>query len=261
MTTASEDADRRDRPPVAPRTDAERAAVAAATHYASVHDLVTPPAGLCEARESFGTLGFLVDDLTGEYAAATGTTSEGDAAVDFVREYAGVVVPEQLRLLSTYGVALESHLQNSVVAFDGPRPVATLVRDFGGIRVDGERLADRGLSMDPYPASDPDADGEEDLRRKPYYALFRNHFAELVAAVAADRAVDEAACWGAVRAACETAFDRLLADPSVPDDRVRRDRRALYADPATHEALTAMRLRGERHEYVTSEVSNPLARE
>ena len=203
----------------------------------------------------------LVDDLIGEYAAETGTTSEGDAAVDFVREYAGVVVPEQLRLLSAYGVALESHLQNSVVAFDGPRPVAALVRDFGGIRVHGERLADRGLSMDPYPESDLDADGEEDLHRKLYYALFQNHLAELVAAVSADRAVDEAACWEAVRAACETAFDRLLADPSLPDDRVRRDRRALYADPATHKALTAMRLRGKRHEYVTSEVSNPLAKE
>ncbi|NHN47075.1 IucA/IucC family siderophore biosynthesis protein [Halostella sp. JP-L12] len=203
----------------------------------------------------------VVADLIDEYAGATGTTRAGDAAVDFVREYAGVVVPEQLRLLSAYGVALESHLQNSVVAFDGARPVATLVRDFGGIRVHGGRLAERGLSMDPYPESDLDADGEGDIHRKLYYALFQNHLAELVAAVAAERSVDEADCWAAVRSACDAAFDRLLADPVVPAERVRRDRAALYADPATHKALTAMRLRGKRHEYVTSDVSNPLAEE
>ncbi|ELZ14472.1 IucA/IucC family protein [Haloterrigena salina JCM 13891] len=40
---------------------------------------------------------------------------------------------------------------------------------------------------------------------------------------------------------------------------MRRDGRGLFDEPATHKALTAMRLRGKRHEYVTSEVSNPLS--
>lgn len=201
----------------------------------------------------------LVCALVDEYAAATDATSVREAALEFVDDYAAVVVPEQLLLLSKYGIALESHLQNSLVVFEGGRPVATLVRDFGGVRLHPDRLADRDLVVELYPESDADADGEADLHAKLYYALFQNHLAELVATLARELPVDEADCWGAIRDHCERGFDAVAADPAVPDERVQRDRRALFADRAVHKALTAMRLRGKRHEYVTSRVSNPLA--
>ncbi|WP_049926230.1 IucA/IucC family protein [Halopiger goleimassiliensis] len=195
-------------------------------------------------------------------SAADARIGEGtDAALTFLERYAAVVVPEQLRLLSGYGVALESHLQNGLVVFepDTAAPIATLVRDLGGIRVHRGRLADRGLSIDPYPDSDVDADGEGDLHRKLYYALFQNHLAELVAAIGHERGVDERLCWERIRSVCERAFDEFRADGVAPGDRIARDERALYETPATHKALTAMRLRGKRHEYVTSAVSNPLS--
>jgi siderophore synthetase component len=201
----------------------------------------------------------LVCELIGEYAAATETTSTATAALEFVDAYADVVISEQLHLLSTYGIALESHLQNSIVVFDGVSPVATLVRDFGGIRVHRGRLADHGLSIEPYPNSDAAADGEEDLYRKLYYSLFQNHVAELVATVSHELGVPESACWARIRERCERAFDTIRSDSGVPESRIRRDERALFDDPAVHKALTAMRLRGKRHEYVTSRVSNPLA--
>ncbi len=201
----------------------------------------------------------LVGELVDRYAAGTDTTSTADAALAFVDEYARVVVPEQLLLLAKYGVALESHLQNSLVVFDGARPVATLVRDFGGIRAHRGRLADRGLAVEPYPDSDLDADGEDDLYAKLYYALFQNHLAELVAAVCHDLDADEAACWARVGSACERAFERIASEAAVPEERVRRDERALFEEPTVHKALTAMRLRGKRHEYLTSRVPNPLA--
>ncbi|SER67038.1 IucA/IucC family protein [Natrinema salaciae] len=200
----------------------------------------------------------LVCDLLERYRAETDEPSTADAAVAFVAAYAGVVVPDQLRLLSAYGIALESHLQNSLIVFDGARPVATLVRDLGGIRVHGGRLADRGRSLEPYPESDLDADGEADCHRKLYYALFQNHLAELVATICRERGADERVCWARIREQCDRAFERLRADGSVPDDRIRRDERALFAEPTVHKALTAMRLRGKRHAYETSAVSNPL---
>ena len=203
----------------------------------------------------------LVCDLIDQYGAAQGISNHERAALAFLERYAAVVVPDQLRLLSEYGIALESHLQNSLIVFDADtaRPTATLVRDLGGIRVHGDRLADRGLSLEPYPDSDLDADGEGDLHRKLYYALFQNHLAELVAAISHELDVDERACWSRIREQCERAFDEVRADGATPEERIRRDERALFEDPATHKALTAMRLRGKRHEYVTSEVSNPLS--
>ncbi|MDS0473983.1 IucA/IucC family protein [Natrinema sp. 1APR25-10V2] len=225
-----------------------------------VSDDAQPVVAASLVAESPATGRPLVCDLIERYAAATDASSAADAALSFLERYAGIVVPDQLLLCCKHGVALESHLQNSLVVFDGEaRPTATLVRDLGGIRVHRGRLAERGRSLEPYPDSDLEADGEADLHRKLYYALFQNHLVELVATIGLELAVDERACWERVREQCERGFDRLRADPAVPDDRIRRDERALFAEPAVHKALTAMRLRGKRHEYVTSEVSNPLS--
>ncbi|WP_306056784.1 IucA/IucC family protein [Natronococcus wangiae] len=203
----------------------------------------------------------LVCEVIDRYGERTGAANTADAALEFVDRYADVVVPEQLYLLSEYGVALESHLQNSLIVFDAAeaRPVATLVRDLGGIRVHGERLAERGLSLEPYPDSDLDADGDEDLYWKLYYALFQNHLAELVATIADELPVDERDCWARIGEQCERAFETIRTDAAAPEERIRRDERALFAESTTHKALTAMRLRGKRHEYMTSEVSNPLS--
>ncbi|WP_050049237.1 IucA/IucC family protein [Halanaeroarchaeum sulfurireducens] len=202
----------------------------------------------------------LVCDLVSEYTATDG---DGPDPRSFFEAYVDVVVPEQLLLLSKYGIALESHLQNAVVVFDEARPVAALIRDFGGVRVLDDRLAPHGLdvSVDPYPNSDIDADGEKDLYGKLYYALFQNHLAELLATLAHECDMDEAAGWDAVAHTARGTFDAIRAAHDVPADRVNRDEAALFEPSMQHKALTAMRLRGKRHEYVTSRVSNPLARE
>ncbi|WP_394741651.1 IucA/IucC family protein [Natronococcus roseus] len=201
----------------------------------------------------------LVCGVIERYGDRTGASTTREAALSFLERYADVVVPEQLALLSEYGVALESHLQNSLIVFEDAEPVATLVRDLGGIRVDRNRLAERGLSLEPYPDSDLEADDAADCYRKLHYALFQNHLAELVATVADEFAIDERECWELIADRCERAFDEIRATEAVPEDRLERDEQALFAASTTHKALTAMRLRGKRHEYVTSDVANPLS--
>jgi len=100
---------------------------------------------------------------------------------------------------------------------------------------------------------------ERDLYRKLYYALFQNHLTELLVALVGSMPVEEGACWEVVADTCRRAFADLRADDDVPDARVDRDEAALFEDPIVHKALTSMRLDGKRHEYVTADVSNPLA--
>lgn len=197
----------------------------------------------------------LVADLVAEYRETT-----GGGVTDFFEQYVGIVIPDQLRLLSAYGIALESHAQNSLVAFESGRPVAALVRDFGGVRVHTERLAEQDLRVETYPDSDVRAAAERDCYRKLHYALFQNHLSELIVALVDSTGIEEERCWGIVRAECDRTFDDLRADSSIPDGRVERDAAALFSDPAEHKALTAMRLEGKRHEYAIARVPNPLAR-
>ena len=211
---------------------------------------------LCARSPATGAA--VVRDVIDRFAESEGIADPKRAATAFVERYLGVTIPDQLSLLTTYGIALESHAQNSLLVIEEGRPVATLVRDFGGIRVLGERLSEHGLSIEPYPDSDLDADDETDLHDKLYYALFQNHLAMVVDAVSRSTPLSEAECWSLVRTRCAETFEALAAE-SIPEERLERDRGALFADRVRHKALTAMRLRGKRHEYVTSEVPNPLA--
>lgn len=202
----------------------------------------------------------IVCDVLDRFRAGTEEAAGETSALAFFESYVETVVPEQLRLLSTYGVALETHPQNTYVVFEDGRPVRTIVRDMGGIRLLDERLARHGLAVDAYPDSDIDAYGPRDLYNKLYYALFQNHFVELIVALTRHTALAEDRCWEVVRRCCRETFERLRSDPASPDTWVDRDEAALFDDPTVHKALTTMRMQGKRHEYVTSRLSNPLAR-
>ncbi|GAB7017407.1 IucA/IucC family protein [Halostagnicola bangensis] len=200
----------------------------------------------------------IVCDVLDQFAATRNKPVTTATAKAFFEAYVDTVVPEQLHLLSKYGIALETHPQNSYVVFSNGEPVATVVRDLGGIRVLNDRLTRHGFTFDAYPDSDVDADGERDLYNKLYYALFQNHFTELIITLVEHTPLDETACWDYVRTRCLETFEMLRTESNIPEKRVNRDENALFKDPATHKALTAMRLQGKRHEYVTSHVSNPL---
>ncbi|MHC3439535.1 IucA/IucC family protein [Natrialbaceae archaeon A-gly3] len=197
----------------------------------------------------------IVFDLLEEFTETSGTGVRA-----FFERYVDVVVPEQLFLMGKYGVALETHPQNTCVVFEDGEPVATLARDLGGIRVCGDRLAHHGFALEAYPDSDLEASRPGELYEKLYYALFQNHLTELIVTLTRHSSLEESACWAYVRERCVETFEMLRADPTIPEEWTERDERTLFEAPAVHKALTAMRLQGKRHEYVTSRVSNPLAR-
>lgn len=226
------------------------------------HVLVPPEAEVVPASSVVALAGDghpLMADLLDRYAAAEGVSSRRQAALGFLEAHAEAVLPDHLRLLSGYGIALESHLQNTLLVVQDGRPEAVLVRDLGGIRLHHGRLADHGLAVDSYPDSDLDADGERDCHRKLYYTLLQNHLSEVVATLDRLTPADEAALWRTVADVAEEAFEALRADPTVPDDRIDRDEAALREDPCEYKAVTAMRFQGKRHAYEVSRVPNPLA--
>lgn len=189
------------------------------------------------------------------YASGSGHTDRPAAVEAFLREYLDAVVPGPLALLVKHGVGLEAHLQNSYVVFDEGRPTASLMSDFGAVRIREPRLADAAL--EPYPGSEVYADPDV-VRGELWNTLVQHHLGELVGRLSAAEPVAATDCWSLVRERCERVFERLAADDSVPESRVRSDRESLFADRIGHMSMTETWFRDEA-EYRRTTVRNPLA--
>ena len=217
------------------------------------------------------------------------TLRGGRGAIGFIRDYARDLLSMTMPLMWTYGVALESHLQNTMVrvawsdraGMNTPVEYRGLVlRDFSGLRMYRPRLEAAGLAVPARPGAVTATDNMREFLDKGYYAnVFANLSGMIDAVVEADLAVSDpgstdlaftnsdstnpaatdpaaakAQLWTAVREVLEeviTAFGRA----NVPD----ADLEHLLA-PALHQkAFASMALNpkgGDR--YI--DVANPLVR-
>src|SRR5690606_26770052 len=76
-----------------------------------------------------------------------GGRSERIAAL--IDDWIDRLVPASLRLYCCYGIALELHLQNTLVRVVDGRVAGFWVRDLGGIRIHAPRLAAANLPRTP----------------------------------------------------------------------------------------------------------------
>lgn len=182
-------------------------------------------------------------------------TTHRNPADAFLQAYLDAVVPGPLSLLVAHGVGFEAHLQNTSVVFDGGRPTAALIGDFGAIRLHEPRAPDE---VRPYPGSDVYTSDPAVVRRELWNTLFQHHLGELIGRLSTTTRLEPEACWSAVRQTCERVFDRLAADDRIPRDRVRADRASLFDDRMQHLSMTETWFR-DAEEYCLTTVPNPLA--
>lgn len=204
--------------------------------------------------------------------AGHATLKGGTGAVGFIRDYARDLLSVTLPLMWTHGVALESHLQNTMVrvAFTGDSGAAgsdaehggtgapveyrgLVLRDFSGLRMYRERLEAAGLQIPARPGAVTVTSDMREFLDKGYYAnVFANLSGMIDAVVDADPMVSRAELWKAVRRVVEEVIAEF-GRARVPDE----DLEHLLA-PALHQkAFASMALDpkgGDR--YV--DVANPL---
>ncbi|KAF3928222.1 hypothetical protein AA313_de0207040 [Arthrobotrys entomopaga] len=85
------------------------------------------------------------------------TLADGDsmvaAAKAFIDAYANLLLSPALLLLWRHGIAIEGHLQNTLLVIDKRRmPIKILLRDFAGMRVNLDRLRESGEDITKIPA-------------------------------------------------------------------------------------------------------------
>lgn len=166
------------------------------------------------------------------------------AGLDWVTEYARLLLEPALHLASHRGIGVEAHQQNTLVAFAGPVPQKVIVRDLGGVRLWRDQL--------PFPVEFPDTapiattDRSQTLR-KVAFTVVVNHLGALIEALREDGVVSERAAWDVVR--------EIVADQDIPGF----DRDYYMSETLPSKAMLSMRLHNGRGDQYCA-VSNPLFR-
>ncbi|RBW68766.1 IucA/IucC family protein [Bacillus taeanensis] len=197
-------------------------------------------------------------ELIEAYAKELQETSLSKAAFQFLSQYARIAIPGFLTFMVKYGIGLEGHLQNSVPVFKNGKPVRVLFRDWGGVRIYGERLKKQDLSAQFYPGSVTVTDDVKEMQNKVFYTVFQNQFGELIFQLCHYFNLDEALFWKEIRRISDETFNHLAFNEEY-NDAVLEDRGALYKETVEHKALTKMRLAPESQGYCYVSVPNPLS--
>lgn len=199
----------------------------------------------------------LLGPLVARYAAAKALPVGATAALAFLGEYAGLLLPPLVRLATRYGIALEAHLQNSIATFRSGVPHRMVLRDFAGLRLHPGRLARHAGPVALWPGSVVATDALDVMRAKLGYTALQAHLAELVVGVVDGFGVDEGTAWLAVRGVLDEAYEPMLGDPATAV-QARADHAFFTAPTVPHKGLVRMRLADSGGDLYVP-VSNPLA--
>lgn len=175
----------------------------------------------------------------------------------FFHDYLDLLVPAALRLLTAHGVALEAHLQNTLLVHAG-RPCGFVVRDLGGVRLHRGRLAAAGHAPALAPDSVTLTSDLAEAQGKLLHTLVHAHLAAVIAWVDDAGGPEPDALWPAVRRICQRQWDRWAIDPALAR-ACADDRAVFFAATCRSKALLRMRIDERVSDYAYTEVANALA--
>ncbi|SFI14927.1 Siderophore synthetase component [Collimonas sp. OK307] len=178
-------------------------------------------------------------------AAAESSQDAPDPAVvrQWWQRYLDVTLLPLLQLFSDYGISLEAHLQNTMVAFRDGWPVHGYARDMEGASISRQRFP----FCDRLPVDSPALyDDEQAWHRFRYYVLV-NHIGHMIACLGRTGLIEEATLWQ------DTA--RRLLDSKIPLARQLLKQPTL---PAKANMLSSFHQQGERPIWI--QIANPLHR-
>ena len=146
-----------------------------------------------------------------------------------------------LRLFLEYGISLEAHLQNTLIAFRNGWPVRGYVRDMEGASISRARFPFLDHLSGDSPAAYPE---EQAWHRFQYYVLV-NHIGHVIACLAREGLTTEAMLWRdtaiVLNAIDDPLIQRLFVQPTLP---------------AKANMLSSFHQRGESPSWV--EIPNPM---
>ena len=172
--------------------------------------------------------------------------------------YVDLLVPPALRLCSAHGVALELHLQNTLVVHRRGRLCGFIVRDLGGVRLHRARLAAAGHDPALAAGSFIITDDLAELQTKLAHTLLHAHLAAVFTWAAELLGADERALWAHTRATIDAALTVWATAQPRLADACAADRAVLLAPEVQAKALLRMRIDERVSDYAYTRVPSPL---
>lgn len=197
-------------------------------------DIATPTAALASR-----------DPATAKPLISAFITASAHTPTSWWKHATSILIHEPLRLLSTYGIALEAHGQNTLLVTRDAAPHHAIYRDFGGVRIDPHQLHRHhpqiDLAGDIATPNDPDV-----LHTKLIASLFSVAIYQLIDALTRHYQDHPDTYWKHV---ANTVNDSTI-------DTTLKDR--LYAPDWPIKATTAMRLQDTPTADIWASIPNPI---
>ena len=171
----------------------------------------------------------------------------------FMRNYTRQLVIPLLALIQDYGIALEAHMQNTLVHLGPKYQIQFIVRDLGGSRIDIKTLSQRLKHIEVENKSLL-ADSIEEVIMKFQHAVVQNQLAELIFHFKKYEFIKEEELFNIIQEEIEVAIN----DTKPPADTLRK---VLFGPTITVKALLKMRMKKKVKKYLNISLDNPIKRE
>ena len=171
----------------------------------------------------------------------------------FMRNYTRQLVTPLLALIQDYGIALEAHMQNTLVHLGPKYQIQFIVRDLGGSRIDIKTLSQRLKHIEVENKSLL-ADSIEEVIMKFQHAVVQNQLAELIFHFKKYEFIKEDELFTMIQEEIEVAIN----DTKPHADTLRK---VLFGPTITVKALLKMRMKKKVKKYLNISLDNPIKRE
>ena len=187
-----------------------------------------------------------------------------EAAYAWLTHYGQQLFNLVIPLVAKYGIALEAHLQNAIVAINKDGSLNKIyIRDFEGLRIDKNQLADMGYSTSNFHNSSLIlTDKQQTVFNKAFYSTVQNHLGEFILTVA-KAATDsnfESNVWRKLSDILAENID-AIAQSVTTKENIEEIKAIIFAKEIDYKCVTTMRLVDEADYYTYVKVSNPLYRQ
>jgi siderophore synthetase component len=204
-----------------------------------------------------------LETIINEYMKNYQFTDFDEAAYVWLTHYGEQLFNLVIPLVAKYGIALEAHLQNTVVAINKDGSLNKIyIRDFEGLRINKNQLADMGYRTSNFHHSSLIlTDKQQTVFNKAFYSTVQNHLGEFILTVAkvATDSNFESNVWRKLSDILAENID-TIAQSVTTKDSIEAFKAIIFAKEIDYKCVTTMRLVDEADYYTYVKVSNPLYR-